>query len=146
MLKPKVALVKSGFLPPGSENKRGRLSAEAIAECKRLVAEEGYKIDGYSLSDNTDSDNAPVVERVKTDPNRILDIPENPLRDERDWEAYVNVGGKVIDVGMRTVDTGNCGNSLTYCGCTTPLVRIPESDNPVPVSFKARTKPLVKWY
>ncbi len=125
-MKPKVALVKSGFLPAGSENTRGRLSGAAIAECERLVG-EGWAIDGYSVvkSENTlaKSDGpAPVlVKKTATaDPSRIADVPDES-RPESVWRASTEVDGKAVPVGMRTVCNA-CHNSLTYCRCSEPRV------------------------
>lgn len=141
MMKPKVALVKSGFLPAGSENKRGRLSADAIAECKRLVAEEGYKIEGYEVSSTPASEkDAPVVQKKSVDPNRILDVPDE-ARSEDAWEAHTSEG----PVGMRTV-CNTCHSSLTYCHCAPPMVWV-AYDRAAAVYFKPRTRPLNhrKW-
>ena len=127
MLKPKAALVKSGFLPAGSENQRGRMSAAMDAECQRLVANEGYSIIGYeavkpSLSLTKSDGPAPILVKksATADPSRIADVPE-PSRDERDWTATAEVEGKTVPVGMRTVDN-LCRNSLTYCRCAEPRV------------------------
>lgn len=137
MMKPKVALVKDGFLPPGSENKRGRISLAAIERCKELAA-QGWKIEGYEVSQSALS--APVVEKVKvlTGEKVIADIG-NPSRDENQWEAYANVNGKLVSIGMRAVDNV-CGNSLTYCFCRTPMVWV-DGDSRVMVNFKPRTVP-----
>lgn len=113
-MKPKVALVKDGFLPPGSENVRGRLSGKAIERCEALAA-QGWDIDGYQVS-KTSNSTAPVVLKVKTDSNTIADVPE-PTRFESDWTAWV---GKQ-PIGMRTV-CNNCRCSLTYCPCESPRV------------------------
>jgi hypothetical protein len=136
MMKPKHALVKDGFLPAGSENKKGRLSGAAIERCKEL-ASTGWEIEGYSVSDTPDSSGAAVVEKVKvvTGEKTIADIG-NPARDESMWEAYANVNGKIVPVGMRTVDN-SCGNSLTYCFCRTPVVNV-DYDAVAVVNFKPR--------
>lgn len=130
-MKPKVALVKDGFLPPGSENTRGRLSGAAIERCKELAA-GGWDIEGYVSSKSTGS---PVVEKVKVAAvgKEIADIG-NPLRDESVWEAYAVHDGKNVPVGMRTVDN-LCGNSLTYCLCRSPRVWL-DHDLEVVVNFK----------
>ena len=138
MMKPKAALVKSGFLPAGSENKRGRMSAAAIAECERLVSEEGYQIEGFSLTAQPTGSTEPrEVERVKPDNGAkvIADIGA-PLRDERQWTAYCNVDG-IHTVGMRTV-CNVCGNSLTYCPCRSPRVWVDHTREAL-VNFKPRT-------
>lgn len=140
MIKPKAALVKSGFLPPGSENKRGRMSAAAIAECERLVTEEGYQIEGFAIASQPTGSTAPrEVERVKPENGvkAIADIGE-PLRSEKDWTAYANINGKVVPIGMRTVDN-TCGNSLTYCPCRSPRVNHLDSTDSVLVNFKPLT-------
>lgn len=147
MMKPKVALVKSGFLPPGSENVRGRMSAAAIAECERLVREEGYQIQGFTLSKPTasaDKSSEAKVERVSTDPNAIIEIPEE-TRPESSWVAYYYHDGKAVEVGMRTV-CNLCRASLTYCHCDMPRVWLDHKSEGV-VRFKERTSPLPnrKW-
>lgn len=141
-MKPKVALVKDGFLPAGSENVRGRLSAAAIERCKELAA-KGWDIDGYTVSKSTAAEDKPVVEKVKHDPNRIPDVPDQ-IRDENDWKAIRYFEGKPVEVGMRTV-CNVCRSSLTYCPCEKPRVWVDYQDEAV-VYFKPRTKPLPKGW
>lgn len=137
-MKPKEWLLKEGHI---KEITRGRMSRESIALIEDAVR-NGAKIDGFSVSTApVDSKEPAKVEKVATDPNRILEIPDSPFRDESTWEAYGNIGGKVAPIGMRTVEE-TCGNSLTYCACRNPMVRHLDSDGPVLVNFKARTKPL----
>lgn len=138
-LKPKAALVKSGFLPPGSENKRGRMSAAAIAECERLVRDEGYSIEGFAVGKALPEATAPrEVTRSKpvAGAQTIADIGP-VMRDEKALDAYAVIGGKNVHIGMRTVDN-TCGNSLTYCGCQHPRVNHLDSDDSVAVYFKTR--------
>lgn len=114
-MKPKEALVKDGFLPAGSENKRGRISVAGIERCKEL-ASQGWSIEGYTVSQSSDS-TAPVeVVKVKSDPNAVVDIPQ-PTRDLNAMTAHV--GDQKI--GMKTV-CNNCRRSLTYCPCESPKV------------------------
>lgn len=136
-MKPKVALVKDGFLPEGSENKRGRLSGEAIERCKALAA-QGWAIDGYSVSEES-TPTAPVVEKVKADPNAVADVPDQS-RSETDWQAHTDTG----KVGMRTV-CNVCRNSLTYCWCPHPVVWVDAGVESV-VEFKPRTTPIPRWW
>src|SRR5690606_4250861 len=90
-MKPKAALVKAGILPPGSENTRGRMSRENIAHCERLVRDENYDIEGFSVSKAAKAKATPEVpakvERTTSaDPKRLIDVPDqNRLEDE--WEA-----------------------------------------------------------
>jgi hypothetical protein len=114
-LKPKDALVKDGFLPPGSEKQRGRLSGAAIDRCKELAG-QGWDIEGYSVTVSSDSTAATVVQKVKADPNAVVDIP-NPTRDETAMTAWAGD----VNVGMRKV-CNNCRRSLTYCPCPQPRV------------------------
>lgn len=115
-MKPKDALVKDGFLPEGSQNKRGRLSGAAIDRCKEL-ATQGWTIDGYTVSAGTASGEGEVqVTKTAVDPNRVADIP-NPTRDETALAAFSGT----VKVGMRTV-CNNCRRSLTYCPCEQPRV------------------------
>ena len=144
MMKPKAALVKDGFLPAGSEDKRGRLSGAAIERCKELAA-EGWQIEGYALVAQPTGSTAPrEVEKVKvaTGEKVIADIPVSPLRDEKVWTAYANVDGKVVSVGMRTV-CNTCHSSITYCPCKSPVVNMGHlpgvaTDATAVVNFKPR--------
>lgn len=130
-MKPKVALVKSGFLPAGSENKRGRLSVGAIAQLKKL-ASEGWTIDGYSKSSATNE----VTKVAKPDPNRVVDVPDE-ARSESLWSASVVFEGKPKDIGMRTCCI-NCDNSLTYCRCSKSVVWA-DHETPAIVAFKPKS-------
>ena len=136
-MKPKAALVKDGFLPAGSENKRGRMSAAGIARCEELVS-QGWKIEGFAAASSKPSDESadakPAVTRVKTDPNRLVDVPDM-RRDERDWSAHVTVDGKSQEIGFRTVDN-SCGSSLGWCYC--PESRVWLNNVERVVTFKAR--------
>lgn len=141
-MKPKAALVKAGILPPGSENKRGRLSAENIAHCERLVR-EGYSIEGFSVSKAAKAKETPdtpaKVERTAAaDPKRLIDVPDQN-RLEEEWEAYHYVEGKPVHVGFRTV-CNLCHSSLGWCHCPKPEVNS-FSHGPVVVYFKPRTAP-----
>lgn len=137
-MKPKEALVKDGFLPPGSENVRGRLSGAAIERCKELAA-QGWNIEGYQSK--AGESGVATVEKVKvaTGSKEIADIG-HPIHDEYEWEAYGNDGGVVKDIGMRTVCL-NCNSSLTYCPCKTPRVWL-DFDRTVLVNFRLRRTPL----
>ena len=110
-MKPKVALVKDGFLPPGSENVRGRLSLAAIERLKELAA-AGWNIDGYTVSVTK----AKVSVSKEPTGDFVADIPEES-RSEFDWQAFA--GSK--EVGMRTC-CNICRASLTYCRCERPRV------------------------
>lgn len=127
-MKPKDALVKDGFLPAGSENKRGRLSGAAIERCKELAA-SGWQIDGYSVSQSANTSEPAKVEKVKNDPNRVFDVPDQ-TRPESSWTAWVGI----VPIGMRTV-CNNCRCSLTYCPCESPRVWLDHETQGV-VNFK----------
>lgn len=118
-MKPKVALVKDGFLPAGSENTRGRMSKAAIARCEELAA-QGVVIDGFTAKKSADTSKPVIVTREKTDPNRIADVPD-ALRDDREFQAFVTDKGKTVEIGNRTVCNG-CHSSLSYCPCSQPRV------------------------
>lgn len=133
-MKPKVALVKDGFLPAGSENKRGRLSGAAIERLKEL-ASQGWAIDGYTVTKPTAATEKPAVEKVTVDPNRIADVPDES-RPEDEWQAFTTAG----EVSMRTV-CNICHSSLTYCHDTLPRVWVDFETEGV-VSFKPRTEPI----
>jgi hypothetical protein len=129
-MKPKEALVKDGFLPPGSENIRGRMSKDAIARCEQL-ASQGWQIDGFQVKKSSDTAAPVEVERVKVDPTSIPDVPDQ-TRPEQSWTAHTSEG----EVGMRTV-CNVCRNSLTYCFCPVPKVWI-DHQTEAAVYFKQR--------
>lgn len=137
-MKPKEALVKDGFLPEGADRKRGRLSLAAIERLKDL-ASTGWDIEGYSVTDAPDATGAAVIEKVKTDPNAVSEIP-NEYRAEANYTAHAD--GK--EIGMRTV----CNidrRSLNFCVCAHPRVWV-DFDREAVVVFKPRTEPLKrKW-
>ena len=139
MMKPKIALVKDGFLPAGSENVRGRLSREAIERCKELAG-TGWKIEGYTVS-QSDTAETVITKSAPVDPNRVFDIPDEQ-RSEHEWEAFTSEG----TVGMRTV-CNTCGSSLTYCWCEKPRVWLDSATSGV-VYFKTRKTPLKtnRWW
>lgn len=138
-MKPKNALVKDGFLPPGSENKRGRLSGAAIARLKELAA-KGWDIDGYSVTKSITPDTAPVVTRTPVEGKTLESIPDE-RRSENDWQASaLNRKGERVEVGMREV-CHNCGSSFTYCYCPESVFRV-DYDYPAVVRFAPRTTPL----
>lgn len=113
-MKPKEWLYKQGHI---TKVGRGRMSADhkrLIEEA--LIADPSLRIEGFSVSAkpaDASVTSKPTVERVKTDANRLLDVPDM-RRDERDWTARVNVDGKTREIGFRTVCNG-CGNSLGWC-------------------------------
>lgn len=131
MLKPKVALVKDGFLPAGSENKRGRLSLAAIERLKVLAA-NGVAIEGYSVSKPSDSTAAPVVTRVKHDPNVIAEL----IPQTRGEDLIPMVNGKVWPIGIKGC-CNTCKVSLTHCPCPSPKVWLDFQTEAV-VTFKPR--------
>jgi hypothetical protein len=134
-MKPKEWLHKNGHIEVIG---RGRLSGAHIALIQEAVA-NGVQIEGYSVvsgNQNTETTTAPTVQRTAVDPNRIVDVPD-AVRDEREVEAFYREDGKVVKIGMRTVDNV-CGNSLTYCHCESPRVWV-DSDRQVVVNFRNTT-------
>lgn len=136
MIKPKVWLHKHGHIETIG---RGRMSAAHIALIHEAVA-NGEQIEGYSVVSgtvpaNTTATPAPTVERTKTDPNRVVDVPD-VARFEDETEAYYFNDGKAVLIGMRTVDNV-CGSSLTYCHCESPRVWV-DYDRQVVVNFRTR--------
>lgn len=130
--RPKEYLVHLGKLT--DPNQRGRLSREHKAIIEDAIVNKGVKIIGYEVSTTAPKSGETVkVDRVATD--RVFDVP-NESRPERDWEAVVE--GKVI--GIRTVCI-LCPNSLNYCHCREPRVRV-EWNRSAAVSFRPRTTPL----
>jgi hypothetical protein len=131
-MKPKVALVKDGFLPAGSENVRGRLSAAAIERCMEL-ASQGWDIEGYEAKGSVAEGDrevkkvaAPVGEKV------IHDIV---YRFPLDTPATAVHGGKTIQVSMRSA-CGNCRVSLVCCTCGMPNIVRPDGTGSMPVTIK----------
>lgn len=132
-MKPKDWLLANGHI---KEITRGRMSRENIALIQEAV-NNGTKIEGYAPTEDGEE-----VNRVATDPNRILDIPEFPFRQEHEWEPYVQ--GVKWSMGMRGV-CNLCNSSLTYCGCPKPVVNLDNGGTSV-VEFKGRTAPLPTRY
>lgn len=138
-MKPKNALVKDGFLPAGSENKRGRLSKAATERLKELAA-KGWDIEGFSVTKSVTPDTAPTVTRVPVEGKTLESIPDQ-RRDENDWQASaLNRDGKRVEIDMRAV-CHNCGSSFTYCYCPESTFTL-DYDFPVVVRFTPRTTPL----
>lgn len=134
-MKPKEWLKANGHIETVG---RGRLSAAHIALITEAVA-KGAKIEGYSVSTVKATDESvtakPAVERVKSDANRLLDVPE-PLRSDKDWTLVRKSDGKPIHaVGMRNVCQG-CGSSFTYCPCSSPSIL--DNTGIVPVEFRMK--------
>lgn len=123
MIKPKVALVKDGFLPAGSENKRGRLSAAAIERCKELAA-AGMQIEGYSLKDSKVKDSAgkpekTVVKEKVTNPASTVQEPFYRYgEDGVNTHEAVTVDGRVYDLRQAC----HCGYSLSGHVCDNPAI------------------------
>lgn len=127
-MKPKDALIRDGF--PGVKAGKGRLSLEAKERLKVLAA-EGWNIDGYSVTKATEAKPATVVQtKPANGPKVIADIPDE-TRNESLWTAHVP-GGKRI--GMREVCV-NCSQSFTYCPCPTPRFNL-DYKTVVDVDFK----------
>lgn len=140
-MRPKEWLVKNGHLPPGSENARGRISADNIARIHEAVA-AGVRIDGYSVAGSA-STPEPKVERVSTTSgNEVADIgdPTRPELQTREGGVYLTEAfAGNHSIGMRTV-CNNCRRSLTYCPCESPLVWV-DTDTSSVVTFKSRKVP-----
>lgn len=130
-MKPKEWLYRNGHIDKVG---RGRMSADhkrLIEEA--LVADPKLRIEGFEVSTRKPADasvsSKPTVERVKTDPNRLVDVPDM-RRDERDWTATVTIDGKSREIGFRTVDNG-CGSSLGWCYCPTSRVWVNNAEHVV---------------
>jgi hypothetical protein len=138
-MKPKEWLYKQGHI---AKIGRGRMSAEhkSLIEAA-LLADPSLRIEGFSVSAGKPADESvaakPTVERVKTDANRLLDVPDM-RRDERDWSARVSVDGKTSEIGFRTVCNG-CGNSLGWCYEGTSRVWV-DTNREATVEFIPRKK------
>jgi len=133
-IKPKQWLYDNGHTT--TVGGRGRMSKEHKALILAAV-ESGVDIEGYAVVERaTAATNKPAkAERVKVDPNRVVDVPDE-TRNEREVMAYYMEGPKRVEVGMRTVDN-NCGSSLTYCPCESPRVWV-DHDRQVVVNFRSR--------
>lgn len=138
-MKPKVALVKDGFLPAGSENTRGRLSLSAITRCKELAA-EGWDIDGYSKPTVAVAPVAKTQDKVSKPATEFVGVADTPdeYRPESVWQAHANHGEKKVSIGMRTI-CNQCNNSLSYCHCRTPYVWL-DFETEAAVSFSPLNK------
>lgn len=119
-MKPKQWLFDNGHI---SEIGRGRLSRDHISLIEQAVR-DGAQIEGYAVSTaapKTEAEKSePAVEKVRHDPNRIMDVPDE-RRSESVWKAHTFVNGDKVNVGMRTV-CNTCRSSLTYCPCRAPIV------------------------
>lgn len=131
-MKPKVALVKDGFLPAGSENKRGRLSGEAIERCKTLVS-QGWDIEGYSSS-TPPTAAAPVAVKDARVPTEKV-ISEIVYRFPLETKATAVHNGKTVPVSMREA-CGNCRVSLVCCSCGMPKVVRPDGTGSMLVTIE----------
>lgn len=113
MMTPKEALAKDGF--PVSMG-RGRLSREAIARCKELVA-QGWVIKGYETT--TKSATEPVaVKKVAVKSSEKVVQEYVILYDERMYKAVASDGK---EYGMREV-CNNCMVSLVQNHCSNPTI------------------------
>lgn len=131
-MKPKVALVKDGFLPAGSENVRGRLSRQAIERCMEL-ASQGWDIEGYAAKGS-------VAEGTREVTKAPVPVGEKVIHDivyrfPLDTPAHAFHDGKKIVVSMREA-CGNCRVSLVCCSCGRPNVVRPDGSGSMPVTVK----------
>lgn len=133
-MKPKEWLKREGHI---AEIGRGRLSAENIARIKEAVS-NGVQIEGYSVtkpSATTAKPTGETVERVKSDTG-VADIPDM-VRHPDDWDAFDDTG-KRFDIGIKGC-CENCRNSVTYCRCTFPVLRV-DNDRVSVVTFKPKAQ------
>lgn len=133
-IKPKQWLYDNGHTD--SLGGRGRMSAAHKALIEAAVA-SGVNIEGYAVVNRPTiaTDKPAEVKRVAPNPNVIADVPDM-TRDENEIMAFYRADGKVVEIGMRTVDNV-CGSSLTYCPCESPRVWV-DHDQQVVVNFKPR--------
>jgi hypothetical protein len=129
---PKAALLAHGKIESIG---RGRISGPNNAWLDEQVAAGAFTVATMTVKASTGPTPAPpTVERAKASETGIADT--RPItRDEHALQAYV---GK-DDVGMRAV-CENCTSSLTYCPCSSPMVRWKNALSVV--EFKPRTRPL----
>lgn len=115
MMTPKEALAKDGRVPVSMG--RGRLSREAIARCKELVA-EGWVIKGYALDNSPKSVAEPVAVKKVPASNEKVVQEFTILYDESAYKA-VTADGK--EYGMREV-CNTCRVSLVQNMCPAPTI------------------------
>jgi len=134
-VKPKEWLKKQGHI---TEIGRGRLSAENIARIKDAVS-RGVVIEGYSVVTSKPAAStakpAESVERVTSDTG-VADVRE-PTRLADEWDAFDDTGRK-FDIGIKGC-CENCRNSVTYCFCPFPVLRV-DNDRVSVVTFKPKAK------
>lgn len=110
---PKQALIKDGTIPV--KEGRGRLSREAVDRCKWLVAEKGWDIAGYSVS-NTPATTTKAAEKVV---KKVNVVNEKVIQDFVilfDEKVYRAIDSEKKEWGMREV-CNNCRVSLVQCHC-----------------------------
>lgn len=134
-MKPKEWLAKNGHIDKADINRRGRMSAANVALIKEAVA-NGESIEGYSVSKPTLTTSKPETETVERDKtfSGVADVPDM-VRDPRDWDV-VDDDGKPFAIGIKGC-CENCRNSLTYCHCKFPVLRVDNSRVSV-VTFKPK--------
>lgn len=118
MMTPKQALEKDGTIPV--KQGRGRLSADAVERCKWLVANKGWSIKGYSVSDTVATPDKPtekVVKKVAVNNEKVIQ-DFVILFDERMFKA---IGVDKKEWGMREV-CNSCRVSLVQCHCDNPTI------------------------
>lgn len=132
-MKPKEWLMKNGHI---KEVGRGRMSAahKALIE-SALLADPKLVIEGFSVSKPSVATAKPTVERVSTDTG-MVDVPDM-VRDPRDWDAFDDTG-KSFAIGIKGC-CENCRNSVTYCHCPFPVLRVDQNRVSV-VTFKPKAK------
>lgn len=135
-MKPKQWLADNGHIDKADINKRGRMSGAHVALIKEAVA-AGVHIEGYSVSKpavQTAKPAGETVERDKATSTGIADVPDM-VRDDRDWDVFDDAG-KPFVIGIKGC-CENCRNSLTYCHCKFPVLRVDNSRVSV-VTFKPK--------
>lgn len=134
-MKPKQWLADNGFIDKADINRRGRMSAENVQRIKDAVA-NGVHIEGYSVSKPAVATAKPEAEvtRVSSDSSRVADVPDE-VRSADLWEPFDDTG-KRFAIGIKGC-CENCRNSLTYCRCTFPVLRV-DHDRVSVVTFKPK--------
>lgn len=112
-------LVSIGALPPGSENKRGRLSVAHQQLIEKAVA-EGIQIQGYSVAP-TPTAPAPVVKKATVSTEKQILEPAPYHYPENEYRAYELVDGKRKYRSLREA-CRHCRLSLVGCWCATPEI------------------------
>jgi hypothetical protein len=138
MQKPKEYLVSIGFLPPGSENKRGRISKEGIALCEK-GASEGVLIEGYATSGTGSVAEPAPVSRVKVTTEKSVQELGPMFYAPETHRVFEWRDGKPVERSL-TEACRNCRVSLVQCHCGSPLIVAHDGTGSVNVTIEPKER------